>query len=97
MSTAIPFDTFSERTERSSLTSLAQGQAACIVEVVERRPNMPRQTIERLHDLGFVPGELVHVLARGPLGGEPIAVRVGTSTFALRSHEADCILIASLD
>ena len=47
----------------------------------------------RLADLGFVPGEYVRVVARGALGGEPLAVRVGRSTFALRRHEAACIQV----
>lgn len=47
----------------------------------------------RLADLGFVPGEYVRVLARGAFGGEPLAVRVGRSTFALRRHEAACIRV----
>jgi ferrous iron transport protein A len=47
----------------------------------------------RLSELGFFVGERLRVVARGPFGGEPIAVRVGTSTFALRRHEADCVRI----
>ncbi|MFM7066291.1 MAG: ferrous iron transport protein A [Gammaproteobacteria bacterium] len=47
----------------------------------------------RLADLGFVPGEYVRIVARGALGGEPLAVRVGRSTFALRRHEAACIQV----
>jgi ferrous iron transport protein A len=47
----------------------------------------------RLSELGFFVGERLRVVARGPFGGEPIAVRVGTSTFALRRHEAYCIRI----
>ena len=44
-------------------------------------------------DLGFVPGEYVRIVARGALGGEPLAVRVGRSTFALRRHEAACVQV----
>lgn len=49
--------------------------------------------LRRLADLGFVPGEYVRVVARGAIGGEPLAVRVGRSTFALRRHEAACIQV----
>jgi ferrous iron transport protein A len=45
----------------------------------------------RLKELGFVRGEAVHVLHRGYFGGEPLAVRVGQSTFALRLFEAALI------
>jgi len=51
-----------------------------------------------LAELGFLPGESVQVLARGTgfLGasrGEPLVVRVGDSTFALRGAEADCVQV----
>lgn len=44
----------------------------------------------RLAEIGFLPGETIRVLAR-VAGGNPIAVRIGNSTFALRRHEAACI------
>lgn len=43
---------------------------------------------QRLGELGFVPGELVKVIAYGPLGKDPIAVEVGFTRFALRRSEA---------
>jgi len=46
----------------------------------------------QLHDLGFVPGERVQLMARG-LGGDPLVVRVGWSTYALRLAEADCVRV----
>ena len=45
----------------------------------------------QLEEIGFLPGEPVSVLSRGVWGGEPLAVRVGLSTFALRRDEARCI------
>ena len=47
----------------------------------------------RLMEIGFIPGEPVEVLHRGFFGGEPIAVRVGHSTFALRRFEAALISV----
>jgi len=47
----------------------------------------------RLAELGFLPGEKLKIVARGFLGREPIAVRIGTSTFALRLFEAACIRV----
>ena len=44
-------------------------------------------------EIGFIPGEPVEVLHRGFFGGEPIAVRVGHSTFALRRFEAALISV----
>lgn len=45
----------------------------------------------RLKELGFVKGEVVRIMHRGYFGGEPLAVRVGQSTFALRLFEAALI------
>lgn len=42
----------------------------------------------RLLELGFDEGIDVEVLHRGPLGGNPLAVRVGATTVALRRAEA---------
>jgi len=42
----------------------------------------------RLRELGFVPGEQVEVVARGPLGSEPLLIQVGFTRFALRRSEA---------
>jgi len=46
-----------------------------------------------LEELGFLPGEPVSLLARGLPGGEPLVVRVGLSTFALRRAEAACVQV----
>jgi ferrous iron transport protein A len=45
----------------------------------------------RLMELGFVPGERVEVLRRMLSGRGPLAVRVGTSTFAMRHLESSLI------
>ena len=42
----------------------------------------------RLHDLGFVSGEPVRVVATCPFGAEPLLVQVGFTRFALRRAEA---------
>jgi ferrous iron transport protein A len=47
----------------------------------------------RLLELGFVEGESLRVIALGFPGGEPIAVRIGNTTFALRRFEADHVLV----
>jgi ferrous iron transport protein A len=48
---------------------------------------------QRLEEIGFLPGERVMVMARAQPGGDPLAVRVGHSTFALRRAEAACVLV----
>ena len=47
--------------------------------------------VQQLGDLGFLQGEAVTVLLHGWLGGDPILVRVGGATYALRRAEAQCI------
>ena len=45
----------------------------------------------QLEEIGFFAGEQVMVMARGFPGGDPLVVRVGQSTFALRCAEAACV------
>jgi ferrous iron transport protein A len=47
----------------------------------------------RLVEIGFVPGERVQVIEEIWPGGDPMAVRVGTSVFALRRREAHAVLV----
>ena len=49
-----------------------------------------------LEEIGFFEGELVSILARAFPGGDPLAVRIGLSTFALRRAEARCIEVEDL-
>ncbi len=46
-----------------------------------------------LAEIGFLPGEQVRVIARGAPGGDPLVVRIGDSTFALRRAEAACVQV----
>ena len=48
----------------------------------------------RLIELGFVPGESFEVIAESLPGGDPIAVRIGGSCFALRRREAAAVLVS---
>jgi len=58
-----------------------------IVDAVE--DHGPQDNIaRRLRELGFVSGEEVEVVAKGPLGAEPLLVQVGFTRFALRRSEA---------
>jgi ferrous iron transport protein A len=51
---------------------------------------------QQLEDIGFLSGERVAIMARGQPGGDPLVVRVGLSTFALRLVEAACIQVRPL-
>jgi ferrous iron transport protein A len=80
------------REDAIPLMDLAPGASARVVSVAaadSRAPDLGR----RLAELGFLPGEAVRIVARGLLARAPIAVRVGTATFALRLFEAACIRV----
>jgi ferrous iron transport protein A len=47
----------------------------------------------RLLEFGIVEGVSVQILHEGPLGGDPIAVRVNGTTIALRRREAMAIIV----
>ena len=55
-----------------------------------------RDLVLRLTEIGFVPGEVVHITATGLLGREPLAVRLGHTTFALRQKEAQLVEVEAL-
>jgi ferrous iron transport protein A len=47
----------------------------------------------RLVELGFIAGERIEVIEEVRPGGDPIAVRVGSTIFALRRREAQAVLV----
>jgi len=44
-------------------------------------------------EIGFVPGETIHIIEQIWPGGDPIAVRIGSTVFALRRREASAVLV----
>ena len=56
-------------------------------------PTTAPEWAAQLEDIGFLSGERVSVMARGLPGGDPLVVRVGLSTFALRLVEAACVQV----
>jgi ferrous iron transport protein A len=75
------------------LADLPKGTVARVVSVGAADASAPPELARRLSELGFLPGELVRIVGRGLMAREPIAVRVGTGTFALRLFEAACIRV----
>lgn len=75
----------------STLDQLALHQHASVVEV--QAPSDAPEWADWLMEIGFIPGEPVSLMARGVPGGDPLVVRVGDSTFALRRAEAACIRV----
>ena len=77
-----------------TLDALPLGHSATVVHLAPGTPESGMDVSRRLMELGFVPGERIRMLKRGVPGGEPLAVRVGESTFALRRFEAALISVA---
>lgn len=84
----------------TALGQLLRGERATITAVVEDGESLgdaQASTIaRRLLELGFVPGVQVEVIARMWPTYDPIAVRVGGSSFALRRQEANAIRVRRL-
>jgi len=76
------------------LNDLPDGTRAVVTRVVSSSPEVDAVALRRLGELGFIPGEPVQLLRRGPGGREPLAVLVGETLFALRLLEARCVEVA---
>ena len=76
------------------LDQLPSFRWANVVDVIVPSEGVDRELVLRLVELGFVPNERLRIVATGVLGHEPLAVRLGGTTFALRSHEASFIMVA---
>jgi ferrous iron transport protein A len=73
------------------LTELPDDAHAVVTSVIPASPALDAGDLRRLGELGFIAGEPLHLLRRGPGGREPLAVQVGDTLFALRWLEAQCI------
>jgi len=78
------------------LSDLPDGSSAVVVRVAAASASVEPATLHRLEELGFIAGEPVQVLRRGPGGREPIAVLAGDTLFALRLLEAQCVVVTSV-
>lgn len=78
-----------------NLSDLPNGARAHVTDLLRASPEVGDATLRRLAELGFIEGEPVQVLRRGPGGREPLAVQVGDTQFALRLVEARCIQVHS--
>jgi len=80
------------------LADLRRGDAAVVAELsavsgVDDGQGNSLALLSRLRDLGFIPGARCEVMARMWLGGDPLVVRIGGSTFALRRAEAAAVRV----
>jgi ferrous iron transport protein A len=80
-----------------ALADLRRGEHGVVNGLVAAVLGTPsRETdsiLARLRDLGFIPGARCEVIARMWFGGDPVAVRIGGSTFALRRAEAAVVQV----
>ena len=75
------------------LGMLHKGDSAVVTGLMPVDEEDDRAMQLRLLELGFSPGEAIHVVAESFPGRDPMAVRVGNTTFALRRREAAMIRI----
>ena len=76
------------------LNDLPNGAHATVTRVVASSTEVDAASLRRLAELGFIPGEPVQLLRRGPGGREPLAELVGDTMFGLRLLEAQCVEVS---
>jgi ferrous iron transport protein A len=80
-----------------SLAALHKGAHGKVNNVREDGAALGDETggtvVMRLIELGFVAGEAFEIVAEALPGGDPIAVRIGGSCFALRRREAAAVMV----
>lgn len=80
-----------------SLAALHKGARGWVAGVRDDGAALGDETggtlVMRLIELGFVPGERFEIVAESRPGGDPIAVRIGGTCFALRRREAAAVMV----
>jgi ferrous iron transport protein A len=81
-----------------TLAALRKGARGLVTSVRDDGAQLGDETggtvVMRLIELGFVPGEPFEIIAESLPGGDPIAVRIGGSCFALRRREAAAVMVS---
>ena len=83
------------RASGETLDLASIGHALTVRQV--HAPHAAPEWARWLEEIGFIVGERVMLMARGLPGGDPLVVRIGQSTFALRRAEAACVRVAAAD
>src|SRR4051794_6284719 len=73
---------------------LKKGDCVTVIRLADTNGKEQSALKQRLLELGFAPGEKVRVVAESFPRRDPMAVRLGNTTFALRRHEAAMIHVA---
>jgi ferrous iron transport protein A len=91
-------DFYLQDAERSSPLGLARRGFSGRIQAIRAESSaqglLVAELERRLLELGFVEGATVEILHEGPLGRDPIAVRLNNNTIALRRSEAMAVFVA---
>jgi ferrous iron transport protein A len=97
MSADLATITAANTTARTTLALMKKGDSATVTGLSAEAGSNEHDALKlRLLELGFVPGERIRVVAESFPRRDPIAVRLGNTTFALRRHEAAMIQVERL-
>jgi ferrous iron transport protein A len=81
-----------------SLADLHVGARGVVQGVIDDDSTLGEETgatiVMRLIEIGFVAGERFEIIAESRPSGDPLAVRIGGSCFALRRREAAAVLVS---
>jgi ferrous iron transport protein A len=81
-----------------TLASLRAGARGVVQGVIDDDSTLGEETgatiVMRLIEIGFVAGERFEIIAESRPSGDPLAVRIGGSCFALRRREAAAVLVS---
>jgi len=90
-------DHMAREKQSSGLDTLPQGLPAIVEGITPSGLKAEQALALRLMEIGFLPGEQVRVIAKGFPANDPLAVRVGQTTFALRRHEAALVQVHRME
>lgn len=74
-----------------NIAEMAEGQQGRISAIATDSPELEA----KLREIGFCEGDEVQLLSVGPLGGQPLAVRLNRRVIAMRKNEASAVIVKS--
>lgn len=83
--------------ESTPLGTMAKGTRGTVVALVDVAGTSlpPGELPGRLLEMGFIEGAMVEVVHEGPVGRDPVGIRLHDCVIALRRHEANAILVGA--
>lgn len=77
------------------LGTLRKGEGGIVAALVDVHGTSlpPGELPGRLLEMGFMEGTAVELLHEGPVGGDPVAIKLHECVIALRRNEANAILV----